>query len=408
MPETSNSQNHPNNTPVVRVGRQAILDREQQVYGYELLYRGDCSVTCGDALTSSTLITSFMDIGLQRLTGGKKAFINLTRNFFTELPPMPFDKKAVVLEILEDIEVDDALISAVTQLRDQGYQLAIDDYEFEPRWDPLLPLVHIVKVEITEQIMPNIAEKMAPLRALPLRLLAEKVETQAQFRQLHALGFDLFQGYFFARPDLIEQATLAENQATVMQLLARINDPEADITQLAELISQDPALSFKLLRVINSAGVGLSREIDSIQQAVVLLGLQRIRAWATLFTLSGQSDKPVELLNLGLLRANLCERLARESGTLAADAAYTTGLLSILDGLLSQPMEQALQELPLPDAISQAIAEQAGDYGQLLQQSMLMEMGDFTPLPGQPDSDRLFALFTEASEAAFSTLNALD
>lgn len=400
-------------TPQIRVGRQAIFDRDREVYAYELLFRGDAVLAShresGDSVTSRTILDAFVEIGIDRLTAGKPAFLNLTRRFFVDLPPLPFEPGSVVLEILEDIPVDRPLIDAVTVLREQGHRVAIDDYLFEPHWEPLLPLVDIIKVEIGPQPLAEMPERIAPLRDLGLTLLAEKVETPEQYRQLHACGFDLFQGFFFARPDVIATKRVAEFQPVVSQLLAEVHNPDADIGQLSQLVSQDPGLSYKLLRLINSAATGLRRQIDSIQQAVVLLGLERIRAWATLFLLAGRDDLPNELFNLGLMRANLCERLSQETSIGRPDTAYTVGLLSVLDGMLSMPMSEALEQLPLPPSISQAIGSLEGEYGQLLRQAIALDQGVDMPGTGLPgiDGERLLTLYMESSDAAFATLAAL-
>ncbi|HHI76860.1 MAG TPA: HDOD domain-containing protein [Gammaproteobacteria bacterium] len=397
----------------VRIGRQPIFDRELEVHGYELLFRGpigdDAPATDGDGATSDTILNAFVEIGIERLTGGRPAFINLTRRFFAELPPLPFHPDSVVLEVLEDIPVDERLVEAVAGLHAAGYRVAIDDYLFESHWDPLLPHVSLIKVEINEETLDGMAQRLERLKALPVQLLAEKVETHEQYRLLHEMGFDLFQGFFFARPDVVQERRLAESTLVVTRILSRLHDPEVTIEELAALIGQDAALSFKLLRLVNSPAVGLRRQVESIHQAIVLLGLERIRAWATLFALAGRGDQPQELLNLGLVRANLCERLARETGLGRPDTAYTVGLLSVLDGLLSVPMAQALEELPLPEEVRAAIGRQEGDYGRLLAQAIALDQGVAVAVDSLPGLDpaRLTDLFIESSEHAFATLAAL-
>jgi len=398
--------------PRVLVGRQAIFDRDLEVVAYELLFRDDqakniCLETDGDLATSRTILNAFVEIGMERLTDCKPAFINLTRSFFTDMPPIPFDPDKVVLEILEDIPVDDALIASVKVLHNQGYQLALDDFVFDEKWQPLLPYVSLIKVEITEETLPDMAKRIAPLRELPVQLLAEKVETREQFRQLHELGFDLFQGYFFARPDIVAEKHLSESQLVLTRILSELNNPETELQELASLIGQDPALSFKMLRLINSASVGLRREIDSIQQAVVLLGMERVRAWAMLFVMAKSGNSSRELLNLGLLRANLCQRLSRLYNKGKPDSAYTVGLLSILDGILSMPMQRALEELPLPEPVRLAIGEHGGEYGQILNLAIELESGTCAP-EKHTEQAQLMDLFLESSEAAFQILNELD
>ncbi len=303
--------------------------------------------------------------------------------------------------------MDEHLVESVRALNAQGYRIALDDYLFEDKWQPLLPHISLIKVEITEKTMQDMARRIEPLKELPIQLLAEKVETREQYWELHALGFDLFQGYFFARPDIVTQEQLSESQLVLTRLLAELNNPEADLQAIADLISHDPALSFKMLRLINSAATSLRREIDSIQQAVVLLGLERIRAWATLFAMAGSSEHPRELINIGLLRASLCERLSKMRNLGRPHTAYTVGLLSILDGILAIPMEEALKELPLPEPVKQGIGQRSGDYGALLEQAIELETGRLVP-QDTAEEEQLLDLFLESSEAAFGILRSLE
>lgn len=398
-------------TDTIQVGRQAIFDRDLKVFAYELLYRdadGRCNFEDGDQATSVTLLNAFMEIGLDRITGPHKAFINLTRRFFVDLPPIPFPADRVVLEVLEDVEVDDSLIAGITKMSSDGFELAMDDYEFQRELDDVLPLMHYIKVEITEDNIPTLKRRLPELRATGAKLLAEKVETAEQFEQLKALGFDYFQGYFFARPDLIKTDRLKENSVMVVQLLGRLNDPSVPMDEVVKLVSQDPALSYKVLRFINSAAVGLRAKVDSIQHAVVLMGLQRIRAWATLFALSGLDNRPMEILNIGLLRANLCEKLARMCSIGEPETAYTVGLLSVIDAMLGQPMDELMAELPLPAETKKAIAAHEGPYGKLLQFSILMERNEWIQDKcGNLPLDELMRAYAESTEAAFKTLEVL-
>jgi EAL and modified HD-GYP domain-containing signal transduction protein len=398
-------------TDTIQVGRQAIFDRELKVFAYELLYRdagGICSISDGDQASSVTLLNAFMEIGLDRITGPHKAFINLTRHFFVNMPPIPFSHDRVVLEVLEDVEVDDVLLRGISNMAAQGFPLAMDDYAFQPRLGPILPLVKYIKVEIRPDGMSELVRRMPELRATGAKLLAEKVETNEQFRQLKDLGFDYFQGYFFARPNLVQSDRVAESSAMVMQLLARLNDPDVMMREIVTLVSQDPGLSFKVLRWVNSAAIGLRYKVESIQRAVVLMGLERIRAWTTLFTMAGLRGRPTEILNVGLLRANLCERLCRLCRAGAADTAYTVGLLSVLDAMMSRPMDDLVAELPLSDEIKRAIARREGSYGRLLEHACRIERNEWPEdtCRGIAVSD-LVEAYAASSEAAFTTLELL-
>jgi EAL and modified HD-GYP domain-containing signal transduction protein len=399
-------------TRTIQVGRQAIFDRDLNVFAYELLYRdaqGDCRITNVDHASSMTLLNAFMEMGLDRLAGPHKAFINLTRHFFVNMPPVPFDRERVVLEILEDVEVDDALLAGVANMREQGFELALDDYAFQPPLKPLLPKVHYIKVEINSDTLPVLARELPGLRASGARLLAEKVETREQFEQLKEMGFDYFQGYFFARPVMIQSRRVEENASMVMRLIARLNDPNVPINEVVSLVSRDPALSYKVLRYVNSSAVGLRTRVQSIQHAVVLMGLQRIRAWATLFVMSGLDSRPSEIINLGLLRANLCERLCRLIGQGTPETAYTVGLLSILDAMIGLPFQDFMDELPLADEIKKAITKQSGLYGQLLKDAVALENNQLPhAVCAELDPNDTVEAFAASSEAAFQTLALMD
>ena len=378
MPSPSTASS--GSTETIQVGRQAIFDRELEVFAYELLYRdagGRCSFTDGDMASSLTVLNAFMEIGLDRITGPYKAFINLTRPFFVDMPPIPFSRDRVVLEILEDVNVDEELLLGISSMAGHGFELAMDDYNFQPHLQPILPLVSYIKVEIQPGGMEELTRRMPELRATGARLLAEKVETAEQFEQLKALGFDYFQGYFFARPSIVRTDRVEEDSAMVVRLLARLNDPNVPMQEVIDLVSRDPGLSFKVLRYVNSAGIGLRSKVESIQRAVVLMGLARIRAWATLFAMAGLGNRPLEILNVGLLRANLCERLCRLCRSGTPETAYTVGLLSVLDLMLSQPLAGLMDQLPLSDEVKRAIVAHEGGYGQLLEAAVTLERNEW-------------------------------
>lgn len=352
------------------IGRQAIFDRNMAVYGYELLYResdtGGAAVSDGDLASSRVMLNAFMEMGIERIVGPHRAFINLTRGFFVDMPTIPLEKERVVLELLEDLEVDEPLVQSVADLASQGYSLALDDYEFDPRWDPLLPYVDIIKVEVPAIDPERLDSQLHRLSAYNIRLLAEKIETEQEYRLYHDLGFDYFQGYFFSRPKTVRGQRLEENKLVIMQLLACLNNPDITIEELEQLISQDAALSYKILRYINSAALALPRKLESIGQAIIYLGLQRIKAWSSLIALSRVENKPQELLYTALVRAHMCQQLIRKLGLGNAETAFTVGLLSTLNLLLDSPLAEILEELPLSDEIHDALLGKPGPLTQAL------------------------------------------
>jgi len=394
------------------IGRQAIFDRQMQLHAYELLYREGHTHGAppfdGDQASARTILNAFVEIGLERVAGDQRVFLNLTRSFFTKLPEIPFSKERVVLEILEDIEIDAPLLAGVAKLKAAGYTLALDDYEFSPRWSVLYPSIDIIKVEVSAIDWSTIAAQVAEIKQHNIQLLAEKVETGAEYQQLYALGFDYFQGYYFARPHVVEGTRLSENQLVMLRLLSTLNDPDVTPQQLEMLIRQDPGFSFKILRYLNSAAIGLPRKIDNIGQAVVYIGLQRLRAWTSLISLSQMEDGNQELFTMALVRAHMCSKLLETRDRNEMSNAFSVGLLSILDLLLNQPLAEVLQQMPLSSNTSEALLSHRGASGEALRCALDFEQqrGDRARFPGL-DHAQILDIYLCASECAFTEQQSL-
>ena len=299
------------------VARQPIYDRQLTVSGYELLFREDgvnrAVIGDDDAATSQVLLGAFTDIGLKELVGERPAFLNVSTRFVVEGYALPLPKDQLVLELLERAPVTPKLLAAIAGLRRDGYSVALDDFRLSDATRPLLALADIVKVDVLGVPRPSLPDIVAELRGCGGRLLAEKVETYEDFEFCHELGFDLFQGYFFCRPKIVKGRAIPAGRLGTLRIVGRMNEPGVQLKELEDLISRDVGLSYRLLRYINSAFFGLRREITSVRQALVLLGLENIRRWATLLALAGVDDKPHELLVTALLRARMCEQLAPPS-----------------------------------------------------------------------------------------------
>ena len=394
------------------IGRQAIFDRAMGVYAYELLYREGKTESAprldGDRASSQVILNAFLEMGLERIADRQPVFINLTRSFLVDLPPIPLDKKQVVLEVLENVTVDQQLIRSVAELKAKGYTLALDDFEFQPEWEPLLPYVDIIKVEVPSLDWEQIEGRVEQLHGHGIRLLAEKVETETQYRQLLELGFDYFQGYFLARPQVISGRRLSENQLVTLKLLARLNDPQVEFEELEELIGQDPGLLFKILRYLNSAALALPRKVESIRQAVVYLGLERLRAWASLIAISRVENKPQELFTVALVRAHTCAELTQQVRSEESAPAFTVGLLSVLDLLLDQPMREIVGQLPLALPVREALCHHTGIMGEALGCSLAFENLDL-PSPAFPGltPEQIQESYLNACDSAFREHQAL-
>lgn len=368
------------------VGRQPIFDRYQQVIAYELLYRSrdNTGPRDGDRATMQVVLNTFSNIGLERLVGPLPAFINFTRNFLIGQIPIPFPPQQVILEVLEDIPVDAPLVQALTALARQGYRLALDDVTTVEQVNGLLPLAHIVKIDITGLERPYLAQLVAQLKPRGAKLLAEKVETQAELEYCRRLGFDYFQGYFLCRPSVVHGHKLDSSRLVLLRLLSQIQDPRADFRQLAELVVQDVTLSYRLLQLVNSAYFGRRKPITSLEQAIALIGLNHLRGWLTLMQMACLDRKPPELITIALVRARMCERLARALGLGNPDPFFLTGLLSVLDALMDVPMPEAVASLPLAPVVRDGLVARQGPTGQVLNLATAYERGTWVNLEGLP------------------------
>ncbi|PLX47991.1 MAG: signal protein [Desulfobulbaceae bacterium] len=370
---------------IIQVGRQPILDRDKKVYGYELLYRhkdlGPAEGHEGNLTTAHTILSSFVEFGLRRLAGNRRVFINLTRSFFTDITPLPLDKKRIVLEVLEDIKPDQEVITGIRALHASGYSVALDDYAFSPQWDVLLPYCTMVKVDVLAIDLESFQARIARLKERGLTLIAEKVENHQTYQIAKRLGFDLFQGFFFAKPEVLSTKRLQSNEILLIRLLGRLNDPNCTLAEVVDLVRQDPKLSFKLLRFINSAAIGLQRQINSIREAVVYVGLHRLRLWATLFIMAGLNPAAREVISTGLVRAQLCHLVTEELQSGEPESSYSVGLLSVLDAILNVPMKEVVKDLPFPAEMIDALVYRNGTYGANLKLAMAMEQGHVSDVP---------------------------
>ena len=336
------------------IGRQEIYDKELNIFGYELLSRSNAEhneafVGEHNANHASTLVmlNALTEIGLQQLVGNRPAFINLTYDLITKNNAIPDLHNQFVLEILEDVEITDELIIAVKKLSQDGYIIALDDFIYHDKKLPLVEIADIIKIDIIQLDEQGIREHVNKLKPFKARLLAEKVETQEKYELCKKLGFDYFQGYFFCEPKIVESHRAPANRITILNLLAKLQNPDVHISELELLISEDLALSYRLLKYINSAAFALRREVDSIHHAIVMLGLNTIRSLANLMLMSKIDDKPISLLIIAIIRAHMCEQLAINVDKKMKDSFFTTGLFSVIDALMDSSMEDIVAQLPL-------------------------------------------------------------
>lgn len=350
----------------VFVARQPIFDRNRQVWGYELLFRSSATQTKFDgteagSATRQVISNSMLSIGLDTLLQGKQAFINFGREMVLQDWYSALPKGSTVIELTEDIEPDGEVVAAVRGMREQGYRIALDDFQSSPGMDPLIQLANVIKVEIqTPKAQQEVM--LREFHARGIRMLSEKVETDSDYRWALNAGYDYFQGYFFARPVVVKGKQIPANKLQCLQLLQEAHRAEVDFTRLTALVSRDVSFSYKLLRYANSARFGRNTEIQSIRRALVALGECGIRKWIAIAALPAiAADKPRELITQSLVRGRFCELLGQATGQGIEDQAFLVGLFSMLDALLDRPLEEALGELGLAPPLESVLRGQASE-----------------------------------------------
>ncbi|MCG5531006.1 HDOD domain-containing protein [Halorhodospira halochloris] len=370
----------------VYLARQPIYNRDLDVCGYELLYRhgqsGTSNVANGDSATASVIENYIMSFGLESITGGKTAYINLTRNFFVQ-DFIPFQKHQVVLELLEDIEPDEELITSLQYLCERGYSIALDDYILDTdERHRLYPYVNIIKVDVLNMSYQEVARHARKLiRPDGPKLLAEKVENKQMMDLCRKAGFSYFQGFFLSRPSTFSTQSMTTQRVPLLRLIAALHDPEIDLRKLESIISQDLSLTYKLLRYISSPLFGIRGGVESIRSAILYLGRQELARWAMILALVSEDNQPAERVRSLLIRARVCEQLTKHRyGGSDRGTAFTVGLFSGLDAVFDCPMESICEQLPLSDETRQALINHSGPYGRVLEAALAQEHGDWDRL----------------------------
>jgi c-di-GMP-related signal transduction protein len=364
------------------LARQPILNRARELFAYELLFRNSLQNSCDglnlELASTSVLDTSFL-IGLEKITAGHRMFINCPRDFLLRDYISLFPPNLVVVEILENINPDQEVIEACKRLKQAGYTIALDDFVDSPDWAALVALADILKVDFRLTDLKEQHAIVSRYAGKKILMLAEKVETQEEYAAAMQMGYSLFQGYFFCRPEMMQHRTLPSFKLAYLELLQAATAPEFDIQQLASSIKHEASLTFRLLRYLNSAAFGLRSEIHSVAHALSLLGERELRKWIAVVSVGVLADgKPDELMTVPLVRGRFCEMLAPLAGMPAhANDLFLMGLLSVMDAVLDQPLDSILAELPVRAEIKDALQARKGLYWQLLELATAHERADW-------------------------------
>ena len=394
------------------VARQPIYDVNNQLIGYELLYRaGDTDVaefSDGKLASSEVILNSFVNMGIDSLVGSAAAFINITEEFILNESLTPMYENQTVLEILEDIKPTKEVVIGVKRLKDQGYKIALDDFKYSSDFDELLLLSDYVKLDVISLTTIEIFEQIKFLKPFDIKLIAEKVETPEMYAFCQELNFDYFQGFHFCKPQLVKKKHIPSNKLVVLDIFKKLENPNFDFNDLEKTVAQDAVLTYKLLRYVNSAAFAQRKEIQSIKEALILVGAETIKKWVSLILMTQLVEgKPQVLLVTALVRARMCELVAETEGK-NNEQMFMIGLLSLLDALMDMEMIELLDELTLSAPIKYALLDYEGEYGETLKNVILYEQGQWNELVKHDvDAKRYFSCYMDAVQWADSTIEAI-
>lgn len=347
------------------VARQAIYDTEKRVFAYELLFRDGVS-NCfpdisPDEATSAMLADSHLSIGVENISFNKTSFINFHQDTIIHRFPSTLDPLNVVIEIVESVDVNEEFIAACEHIKQLGYKIALDDYNFSDIWEPLLPLVKYIKVEaeIIDLDNPSIVSSLRKLQADGKILIAEKVETLDAFERFKAAGFDYFQGYFLSHPEMIKHKSVQVATSSIIELVAASSSETFDFKKINDVFEKDVGLTYKLMRFINNPLFNKRQTINSLHHAIRFLGETELKKFIALLAVANlRGNKPVDLILSSLVRANFCKLMAYAMAHKEnPPSSYILGLFSHMDALMDMPMPEIMKSLPFSDDVKTALCE---------------------------------------------------
>lgn len=377
----------------ILLARQPILNANCETVGYELLYRDPNGCPPKEMFDSFDSTAATCEVLLNAYTGilhkgsmrTLPAFMNISEDLlFQDLPAFAADN--MVLEIVEEVRITDRTADRIRELSDQGFKIVLDDFVWHDDYLKIIDTVDIVKIDVLQlngKALFHTLEKLEPYR---LTLLAEKVENIFEFHRFRKLGFELFQGYFFAYPEMIKGKRVSGNELTMMELLSELSSPDASPEGLERIIAKDPRLAVRLLKIVNSASFSLQRSISNIGEAVIMLGLNELKKWALIVSMSGTLDVADELCSELLIRAKMCEEVSGHY-SIESGQAFLLGILSGADALFSIPLEELSTHIPLTDEVNEALLNHSGSMGMLLSDVIHFSRYEWNKLSDQADAE---------------------
>jgi c-di-GMP-related signal transduction protein len=367
----------------IYVARQPIFDIKKCIFGYELLFRADIANFFpeieGDSATSKLLSNSFFNIGIEKIAGSNLAFINFTQELLLQQLPLMFSQDRLVVEILENVQPERDVIEACQEIALNGYIIVLDDFFYKPSLEPLIDVADIIKIDVKATPLEEVGDLVKKMTKRGVDLLAEKVETYDEFNKALEMGFRYFQGFFFSKPEVLAGKEISTPQMQLLEIMAEVNKEDFEFNRLEKMIVRDASISYKLMRLINSAYFKRAKEISSIRQAIVMIGEAGIRRFLSLISMAGLcGNKPDELIRVSLVRAKFCEFLGNHSGNSAEKSElFTLGLFSLIDAIMDDSMENLMSQIPLSSNIKEVLISGTGDLSGYLSLVESYEKGDW-------------------------------
>ena len=356
----------------IYVARQPIFDIKKCIFGYELLFRSDMinffPEIEGNSATSQLISNSFFNIGIEKIAGSNLAFINFTQDLLLKQLPLMFSQDRLVVEILENVQPDRDVIEACQEIALNGFIIVLDDFFYKPSLEPLIEVADIVKIDIKATPLEEIGDLVKNMTERGVDLLAEKVETHDEYNKALKMGFRYFQGFFFSKPEVLAGKEISTPQMQLLEIMAEVNKEDFEFNRLEKMIVRDAAISYKLMRLINSTYYKRAKEISSIRQAIVMIGEAGIRRFLSLISMAGlAANKPDELIRVSLVRAKFCELLGNHAGNgVKTSELFTLGLFSLIDAIMDDSMENLMSQIPLSGNIKEALISGTGDLSDYL------------------------------------------
>lgn len=365
---------------IAQVARQPVLDSQLDIAFYKLLHKSEIADGEGEhanaeLFSSELMVNALIEVGLDRLAENRRAFVRLSNDYLQDEWPFPIKPGAFGVELSPHECHEPGLMGALAGLREKGLMIALDDFVYEYREDPRLEVADVITMDIAKWDRDDLVDQAELFKSHRQSLLAKNVQSVAEFNFCRELGFDFYQGYFFAKPELFTAKGMRADKLATLQLLAEIQDPTIGLDRLEEMVSQDVALSYRLMRYLHSAYFTLTKELRTIRQALVYLGLRQVQTWASLMIVVDAEDRPHALKQLALTRARFCQALAERLGIEDTGTFFTAGLFSTIDALLGIDMDEALYRLPLDHEIKEALMLRSGRVGRVLGFTLEHERG---------------------------------